>query len=213
MASTVASRDRVEPGSFNIPLGTFPQSSTAPENPDKVAVEVIDQLNAALAKKNAESLAGLFLENSYWRDHLCLSWDFRTLKGREHIADYVTGSSSTLKIEIDRSSPMRAPHAGPIDAFGEVHGVEFFTKLTNNVGSGNGVVRLAQQQNEWKIFSLFTSLVELADHEESTLAHRPVGVKHGEQQGRKNWQDRRNADVKFEGKDPAVLVVGTLTHL
>lgn len=206
--TAVASQDRVEPGSSNIPLGTFPRSSTAPENPDKIATETIDQLNATLTKKDTQTLAGLFLENSYWRDHLCLSWEFRTLKGRSSIAEYVTGGSSTLKIDIDRSSPMRAPHAGPIDLFGDVHGVEFFIKFTTSLGSGNGVVRLALQDDEWKIFNVFTSLVEIAEHEESILSHRPVGVKHGEQQGRKNWQDRRNAEINLEGQDPAVIVVG-----
>ncbi|KAJ5610687.1 hypothetical protein N7510_007406 [Penicillium lagena] len=202
------SQERVEPGSVNIPLGKFPPTcSTTPENPDQIAGGIVDRLNDALAKKERQTLSDLFLENSYWRDHLCFSWDFHTISGPEQITAYVSEVSST-KLEIDRSSAMKAPHAGPIDAFGEVHGIEFFITIETDVGRGSGVIRLAQDDSKWKIFNIFTSLAELKDHAEVVDRHRPVGVKHGEQQGRKNWQDRRTADINFEEKEPAVVIVG-----
>lgn len=207
-------RERVEPGSHNIPFGQFPETNTAaPENPDQIATGVVEQLNNALEKKDANAVSQIFLENSYWRDHLCLSWDFRTIKGREAVARFATASPSSVKVEVDRSSPFKAPHNGPIDAFGEVHGVEFFIKVTTNFGNGQGVVRLAQQGSEWKIFTISTTLLELTGHEEATYARRPVGVKHGEQQGRQNWQDRRNADSNYVDKDPAVLILGTTDQI
>jgi hypothetical protein len=49
-------------------------------------------------------------------------------------------------------------------------------------------------------------MVEIKGHEENK--ERPFGVRHGEQQGRKNWKDRRIDEINFEGKDPAVLIVG-----
>lgn len=206
---SLPSRDRVEPGSYNIPLGQFPSTNTStPDDPDKIATALVDRLNSSLASKDGRALSELFIENSYWRDHLCFSWDFRTLKGPERIAKYVTGSSSSLKAEIDRSSTIKTPHAGPIDAYGEVHGIEFFINVTSNEGTGQGVVRLAQEGNNWKFFTVFTSLVELTGHEESVNSHRPLGVQHGEQQGRRNWQDRRAEDSNYEGKQPAVLIVG-----
>ena len=206
---SIPSRYRVEPGSCDIPLGVLPQTcSTTPEDPDSVATPLIEKLNDSITKKDSASLAALFLENSYWRDHLCLSWDFRTLKGREVLAKFTVESASSIKIEIDRSAPFKAPHTGPIDAFGEVYGIEFNIKVTTTVGKGQGVVRLAQEGNDWKIFTVFTTLVELTGHEEGIGARRPIGVQHGAHQGRKNWQDRRNADANFEGKDPVVLIVG-----
>lgn len=207
--SSLPSRDRVEPGSYNIPLGHFPATnSSAPEDPDKIATALVEKLNSSLASRDNHALSELFIENSYWRDHLCFSWDYRTLKGRDGIAKYVTGSSSSVKVEIDRSSALKAPHAGPIDAYGEVHGIEFFVKITSDVGTGQGVARLAQEGNDWRFFTVFTSLVELTGHEESVNGRRPIGVQHGEQQGRTNWQDRRVAGSNYEGKDPAVLIVG-----
>lgn len=212
---SLPSRERVEPGSCNIPLGNFPATNTAaPKNPDQIATAVVEQLNKALEKEDTATVAQLFLENSYWRDHLCLSWDFRTIKGREAVSRFVTGSSSTIRIELDHSSAFRSPHNGPIDGFGEVHGVEFFIKVTTNFGIGQGVVRLAQEGNEWRIFTISTTLLELTGHEEAINFRRPVGVKHGEQQGRQNWQDRRTADSNYINKDPTVLIVGMIdsTH-
>lgn len=211
--SSLPSRDRVEPGSYNIPLGEFPTTnSSTPGDPDRIATALVDKLNGSLASRDGRALSELFIENSYWRDHLCFSWDYRTLKGRDGIAKYVTGSSSSVKVEIVRSSALKAPHAGPIDAYGEIHGIELFIKITSDVGSGQGVVRLAQDGNDWKFFTVFTSLVELTGHEESVNSHRPVGVQHGEQQGRKNWHDRRVADSNYENKEPAVLIVGTYSQ-
>ncbi|KAJ5480678.1 hypothetical protein N7539_006572 [Penicillium diatomitis] len=205
----IPSRERVEPGSYNIPLGKFPETAIkAADNPDQLAMEIIDRLNKVLDQKDTSAIAQLFLPDGYWRDHLCLSWDFRTVKGNDAIAKFITGCSSSIKIEIDRSSTFKAPHNGPIDALGDVHGVEFFIKVTTGVGKGHGVARLSQEGNEWKIFTLSTTLLELTGHEEKTNGRRPLGVKHGVQQGRQNWQDRRIAEQEYKDKEPAVLIIG-----
>lgn len=211
MASTaigLPSRQRVEPGSCDIPLGEFPKTSeTTPEAPDEIASQVIDQLNLSLVANDKETVSGLLAENGYWRDHLCFTWDLRTIKGREAIIEFITGQEKCI-IEIDRGSPLKAPHVGPIDAFGEVHGIEFFINITTKNGTGNGIVRLAQVGERWKIFTVFTSLTALIGSNEAINKNRPTGVQHGAQEGRKNWQDRRIADESFEEKDPAVLIVG-----
>ncbi|KAJ5582637.1 hypothetical protein N7535_001257 [Penicillium sp. DV-2018c] len=207
-AEVVPSRERVVPGSYNIPLGEFPKSMSeaAPINPDDIANELIGQLNQGLAASDKAAISSLFLENnSYWRDHLCYSWDFHTREGAEAIATFVTGAPPS-KIEIDRSSALKSPHTGPIDGFGDVLGIGFFIKVTTDNGQGDGVVRLAEQDGKWKIFTVFTSLVELKGHAQNL--ERPLGVRHGEQQGRKNWKDRRNDEINFVDNEPAVLVVG-----
>lgn len=118
---TLQSRDRVEPGSHDIPLGEFPPTSvSSPENPGAIASDIINQLNESLAAKDSGKIAALFIENCYWRDHLCYSWDFRTINGAQAISAYVTEPKTPCKIEIDHSSAFRAPHTGPIDAFGDV---------------------------------------------------------------------------------------------
>ncbi|KAL5362094.1 hypothetical protein BJX96DRAFT_97862 [Aspergillus floccosus] len=208
---TVPSKDRIEPGSFNVPVGSFPPTcSSTSVDADKVASDIIAQLNAASAKQDYAALSQLFLEDGFWRDHLAVSFDFRTIKGRQNIAAFLEEHHpATLQLALDRSSAMRAPHVGPIDAFGEVTGVEFFVSVTTEVGSGKGIVRLAEPQpGDWKIFTVFTSLQELKDMPENVNHRRPVGVQHGEQPGRANWQDRRTANANLEGEEPPVLIIG-----
>lgn len=212
----VPSRERVETGSFNIPKGTLPPTSTTtptPDQVDKIASDLIQKLNDSIKSSNWSSLKSLFLENSYWRDHLVLSWDFRTLSGPSKIAEYISSAgdlASSLSIDIDRSSPLRAPHAGPIDAIGEVHGIEFYVKIGSSVGSAEGIVRLAQDGSDWKLFTVFTSLVGIKGKEELIGLNRPAGVEHGAQSGRKNWLDRRDAARNYDRTEPDVLIVGML---
>lgn len=206
----ILSRDRIEPGSYNTPLGQFPKTCSSTDiNPNKVAAGLISQFNNALSAKDYQAVSNLFLENGYWRDHLCLSWDFRTLKGTDNISNFLSKNHRLTSLEIDRSSAFRAPHVGPIDAFGEVTGVEFFANLTTELGRGRAVARLAEVDGTWRFSTLFTSLEELKGHEESVNHRRPKGVEHGEQKTRKNWLEQRIDDINFVGKNPAVIVIGT----
>ncbi|KAE8163682.1 hypothetical protein BDV40DRAFT_133871 [Aspergillus tamarii] len=205
----LASRDRIEPGSFNVPLGTFPATcSSTGIDADKISSEVIRLLNTALGLKQPQEISKLFLEDGYWRDHLVLTWDFRTIKGQENITKFLQDNPRLLQVEIDRSSAFHAPAVFPIDAFGDVTGIQFFIKVTTNTGNGRGVVRLAEKDGEWKIFTFFTSLLEVNGSDEKINHNRPVGVSHGEHHDRRNWQDRRTADFNYEGKSPTVLIVG-----
>ncbi|MBZ6376919.1 MAG: hypothetical protein LBE67_18655 [Kocuria palustris] len=203
------SHERVVPGSCNIELGQFPKTMSSESDvaldPNAIADKIINQLNTGLASRDKAAVASLFLENCYWRDHLCYSWDFRTLEGSQAISAFVTETAPS-KIEIDRSVDFKSPHKAPIDAFGEVFGIEFYIKVTTENGQGNGIMRLAEDDGQWYIFTVFTSMVEIKGHEENK--ERPFGVRHGEQQGRKNWKDRRIDEINFEDKDPAVLIVG-----
>lgn len=208
MAASIPSRNRVEPGSVNVPAGNFPATSTSLSvDPNEVASNIIHQFNNALSKKDHQAISNLFLENGYWRDHLCVSWDFRTINGSEKIANFIQGSKLT-QIDIDRSSASRAPRVGPVDCFGDVIGIEFFTNVSTEVGSGRGITRLLERDGQWKIFAVFSSLQELKGHEEGLRHRRPKGVEHGQHQESLNWKDRRIADVNYENKDPAVVIIG-----
>lgn len=208
MTTTIPSRNRIEPGSFNVPVGKFPTTSQSLSvDPNEIASDILHRFNTLLSKKDYVDVANLFLEDGYWRDHLCLSWDFRTVNGREKIADFIQGSKLT-QIDIDRSSAFRAPKIGPIDAFGDVIGIEFFTNVSTEVGRGQGITRLVEKDGEWKIFIVFTSLQELKGHEEGLHERRPKGVEHGQHLESKNWKDRRTADLNYEDKEPAVVIIG-----
>ncbi|KAL3472455.1 hypothetical protein BJX99DRAFT_249626 [Aspergillus californicus] len=205
----MASKDRIVPGSFNVPIGKYPQTCTSTNiNADNVATTIIDSLNTSLSDKNVQSITSLFLEDGFWRDHLCLTWDFRTAKGRENIAALLNSGALIHDIKIDRSTPFKSPQVGAIDAFGEVMGVQFFITFTTAAGTGRGVIRLAEEKETWKIYTLYTALQEITGSEPTTGPKRPFGAKHGEVTDRKNWQDRRNADANVDGPEPAVVIIG-----
>ncbi|KEF51713.1 uncharacterized protein A1O9_12348 [Exophiala aquamarina CBS 119918] len=207
----VSSKQKIVPGSFNIPLGVFPPSPWSFLGAHVVASKLVERLNKSLRERDAPAIEVLFHENSYWRDHLCLTWDLRTLKGRDKIAHFVTNSPEGESIETDASTPLRAPKHGPIDGLysqaSDVSAIKVFVKVTTKVGAGRGVAKLAEVQGQWK-FTLFTTLDELHGHEELLYERRPNGAEHGEHVGRQNRQDKRQGAVEFRARSPAVLIVG-----
>lgn len=214
------SQDRVEPGSVNIPIGKFPSTTSPDPSSSPTAAEIASKLvvdfNQALTNKDPAAISQLFFENGYWRDHLALSWDFHTLAGQEKISQFLSANGIRLtKVEIDSSTAIRTPHFGPIDGgLGQANGVEFFIKFTSDVGSGEGVARVAEEpssRGQWIFFLLSTTLLELTGHERRINHLRPKGVEHGDDPNRQNWKDRRAAELNFENTQPQVIIVGTYT--
>lgn len=111
-------------------------------------------------------------------------------------------------VAIDRSSDFRKPVVTGFDGQGNVRGVQTFLTTESDVGRGMGVARLVQQDRKLKAFTLFTSMRELKGHEEAVFGRRPEGVAHGGLPGRKNWQERRDANENYEDSEPAVLILG-----
>lgn len=210
----VPSSTKIVPGSYNIPLGVFPPLPWSFPDANLVASKLVERLNKSLKERDAPAIELLFHENSYWRDHLCLTWDLRTLKGRDKIGHFVANSpdSECVSMEVDTSTPLRAPKHGPIDGLygpaSEASGIEFFVKVVTKAGAGRGVAKVAEVLGQWKFFTLFTTLEQLHDHEELLNERRPNGAEHGEHLGRQNWQDKRRVDVEFREREPAVLIVG-----
>jgi hypothetical protein len=66
------------------PLPTLPRlDATVPNDLDvqKVASEWLDLLSNAIESNNPDKAVSLFVEDSWWRDMLALTWDFRTFRG------------------------------------------------------------------------------------------------------------------------------------
>lgn len=204
------------PGSFNIPVATFPApSKNPPSNVSKVAADITTSINAAIAQKDYRALSSLFIGTGYWRDHLALTWEFRTAQGPGSILRLIEQAAGSkdgfrlVKVEVDDSAPHRAPKVQPLDPEGTVPGVHFFIRVETVVGRGVGVVHAVEENGVWKLFTLYTSLRELKGHEERTYKRRPAGVEHGGIPGRTNWAERRKLEVDFkDGSEPAVFIVG-----
>lgn len=206
---------RREPGSFCIGAACYPQKTLNSDiDAEKVVSKWIDSFIGALNSTDYSKLSNLFLKESYWRDQLSLSWDFHTLKGPEHIITFLKNNKNggrLEKISIDSSSALRSPKVAPFDFGGTIKGVQSFLTIETDIGRGRGLVRLMQcpVDGAWKSYTLFTTIHELKGHEELVGGRRPLGVNHGGQPDRMNWQERRESLQNFEGgQEPTVLIVG-----
>ncbi|KAI0136880.1 hypothetical protein BJ170DRAFT_728267 [Xylariales sp. AK1849] len=205
--SKAPSDERLEPGSFNIIPAKYPPTLDASSvDAEAVVKSIVAEFNEALRSKDYQALVNLFLDESYWRDHLCLSWDLHTLRGREQISTFLKTQCRVQHVDVDSTQPHRAPQVGTVDVFGEVKCVTSFINVVTDVGSGQGVLRLTTQDGVWRILTCFTSLKELNGHEEPRLGRRPTG--HDGGRDGNNWLETRNLDMNFEDKDPAVLIIG-----
>lgn len=213
---TLPSSQRCEPGSINPPIAKWPTSAAdGPVDAVAVTKDVIAAFNSHLGKKpskqGAESIGSLFLEGSYWRDHLTLSWDLQTLKTAKRIAAFLEDNSSLTGIEVDDSTEFRAPKVAQFSPEGKCKGIISYLSITTKIGGGRGIVRLVEDSGKWKIWTLFTSLEELKGFEEPRGPRRPNGVEHGYHQGRKNWLDRRRDEENFNTSEPDVIIIGKST--
>lgn len=217
-APDVPSYMRCVPGSTNIPVAEFPfKQSKVTVDPAKIAASVIETFNQALHMNDFKSVASLFVEDGYWRDHLALSWEFRTVQGSSLIHDFLKRCSKSKdgfrlqEIDVDNSTSIRAPKIVPVDADGKVLGIQFFVKCQTALGKGVGLTHLVEHNGKWKIFFLYTRLDELRGHEEAINYGRPRGVQHGGRPGRQTWKARRALEVEFKtGNDPVVVIIGKL---
>ncbi|KAI6780916.1 indole-3-pyruvate monooxygenase-like protein [Emericellopsis cladophorae] len=214
-ADEVPSHVRCVPGSVNIHVATQPSTPPkGPIDPDKVASTIVELINSALGKQDLSGLAGLFVDNGYWRDHLALSWAFRTPCSPQAIQKFLQDSAKSrdgfrLKsVSINSTSKDRAPQITKLDNEGKVDGVRFFIALETAIGRGSGLIRATQDNGQWKIYTVYTRLDEIKGHEEALHQRRPRGVDHGGHPGRKNWAERRQEESNFLDKDPTVLIVG-----
>lgn len=220
----VPSHMRCVPGSVNIPVAKFPSAGPTTKvaeaaDPETVASAFVTAFNESLLQRDYPAIARGFVDEGYWRDHLALSWAFRTSQSPAGIQTFLESVAASRdgfrlrSIQLDTTTAARGPTVAPVDGTGAVSGIRFFIVVETAIGTGTGVVRLIEQDGQWKIFTFYTRLEDIRGHEESVYANRPRGVEHGGKPGRKNWAERRDEEASFtNGDDPAVLVVGKSSY-
>ena len=213
----------VLPGSRLLPTAPLPDthstlSSLPPSSTSfKSIVEVwIFDLNKFLSGDQA-SIAKLFFEESYWRDLLCMTWDFHTLQGPVQISKSIQSSPQDRRltlVSLDESSAHKLPQASD---FGGLKAVQAFLKVETTTGRGEGLVRLVSDTNDggkWKALTLFTTLKELKGYEENVSSRRPQGTESSPEDKSRNWKDLLVAQHNFEGgRQPTVLILGMLLRI
>ncbi|KAF2204248.1 FAD/NAD(P)-binding domain-containing protein [Delitschia confertaspora ATCC 74209] len=184
----------------SVESATYPDTDpTPPSDASTIAHEWVTSFNQqVLSAPNYACVSHLFFDESYWRDHLCLSWDFHTFHGVQNITSMLEHSLNAkacmlISIAIDGTAPSREPKLAKLDSNGEILCIQAMLDLKTKVGGGRGVVRLLKDSKDslWKAYTLYTSLQSLDGHAESTKFNRPSGV-----------------EKRKEGSEPAVLIIG-----
>jgi putative flavoprotein involved in K+ transport len=153
--------------------------------------------NAALAAEDADAAAELFATDAFWRDLVAITWNLKTLEGRDQIRAML---SETLAHARPRDFSASEPPA-------ETDGViEAWLQFETEVGRGRGHLRL----REGSAWTLLTTLYELKGHEEPRGPQRPMGAEHGVDRERRTWLERRQQEAVQLGYEtqPEVLVIG-----
>lgn len=205
---------RVERGSYQCPIASYPQHATEITTSAKGISETwVEQFNEYYCSGDYDSVKQLFTDECYWRDHLCVSWDFHTLHGPETVANLLNSGDHRTKIKaftLDDSAEHTKAKISALDGAGKVPCVEAWLNVQTTAGNGRGVVRLVLDPTTGnpKAWTFFTTLRELTGYEEQTGSRRPQGVSHGGVLGRANWQDRFVEEREFKMEDPTVLILG-----
>ena len=196
---------------------TYPHVSW-PNDPETetVAAEWIVSFRQFL-QNNVYPPKDIFFNESYWRDHLCFSWDFHTWHGPDEVSFFLRHQKKGRRLRqasIDTSGSDKKPKLVPIDHNGRLHGIQVFIEIETDVGTGKGLVRLLHdvESHKWKAFTLYTALYELRDHAETVRHRRHSGFDYklpGAPTEFGNWQEMRIAQENFKTSlDPIVLIIG-----
>uniref|UniRef100_A0A0W0FNY1 Flavin-containing monooxygenase n=1 Tax=Moniliophthora roreri TaxID=221103 RepID=A0A0W0FNY1_MONRR len=143
-----------------------------------------------------------FTQESYWRDMLALTWDFRTFIGSESIRQFLNDrlTSSQLhdvKLREDEYLQLQQP-------FPDLAWVQFmFDFQVGSIGVGMGIGRLIPQSDgSWKCNCIYTNLEDLQGFPEKIGALRNNEPSHG------LWVAQRQREVAFEDNEPTALIIG-----
>jgi cation diffusion facilitator CzcD-associated flavoprotein CzcO len=149
---------------------------TKPENVDAVSVaqEWIRSLRERLKAKDFSGLDSLFVERSWWRDFLALTWDMRSIEGMGPITKYLTSSDHNLEDITMITTGGLQPVLMNMGGQWITAGFNFTTKF----GTGRGCVYLINTgPSEWKAWIVHTQLEKL--HEKSQSQNQANGTTNG----------------------------------
>ncbi|KAL4789292.1 flavin-containing monooxygenase [Aspergillus venezuelensis] len=198
-----------------IHLPTTPDVDIERLNPTETSRKWLESLDAYftdVAKGHIPSINHLFHQDSWWRDMLALTWDFRTIKGIGKISRFILEYKSGVRL-----GNVRLDTGGNVEPKAEspVEGLTWITalfKFDTRFGRGSGVVYLtpSSADQNWKAYSIYTALDSLNGCEERLEANRVEGTIAPDLRGNpgENWAEQREKEVEFRDSEPTVLVVG-----
>jgi cation diffusion facilitator CzcD-associated flavoprotein CzcO len=177
----------------------------SPDHAD-LAMIVADWLTSferAAGRGDVDALGQLFVEDCWWRDLLCVTWDLSTARGIAQIRDKY--GDRLADVGFRAMAPAAEPPAvladGKLTAF-----VEFATAQAR----GRGVLRLVLDEGRWRAWTFLTAMEELVGHEElrTSIHDASRGAYNQAVDQRETWPEMRQRQREFADAEPAVVVVG-----
>jgi hypothetical protein len=190
---------------------TLPKPRPAPKDAATPLNAWLNSFSELLSNGSStpDDVASLFLPDSYWRDHLCLSWENRTVNKPFAIHNLLSSKQlQAITLSKSHQSPV---FVAPVDFEGKVPAICAFVDIKTTVGHGKGVLKLLEDvdgDGKWKVYIIFTVLMGLNACPERVGKNRPHGVAHGANPHRRNWTERRAREKEFLDEQPVVLIVG-----
>jgi hypothetical protein len=180
-------------------------------SPKDIATEWIHKLEAVLNASDVSQLPNIMHSDSWWRDMLGLSWDFRTLRGLPKISSYISENQGRVHLHNFklRSGGKFTPKA--VTPVAGLTWIESMFDFETEVGSGSGMLRLLEDPNGvWKGCMIYTALQEMKGFKELSGVRRPHGGNNSLIGGtmKENWLERRQRENEFVDEDPVVLITG-----
>lgn len=159
-----------------------------------------------LARADWDGAAALFQQGGHWRDVVACSWTIESASGRAALAALLARHAPATRprhwqLAAGRTAPRMVTRAG-------VEVLEALVQFTTAQGVGSGVLRLVREGEEWRGFTLSTTLEHLHGHPEPDPARHATVDDYQRDFGGANWRDKRERARRYEDRDPAVLVVG-----
>lgn len=197
-------------------MADYPSSTTLPTftNLHAAPASVPDDLEAtplastwfssfstAVTACDTSKCAALFVEHSFWRDILALTWDFRTFEGTPKIQrmleDRLAVAQMTAMKMDEASVQLQRPYP-------DIAWISATFTFETKLGLGSGVFRLSPVgDGEFKAHTVLTTLSALKGHPEQIGRLRDQEHLDGYL-----WTAQRSREIEFIDNDPTVVIVG-----
>lgn len=163
----------------------------------EVVAAWLRQLSMALEAGDVSAASALFGMECYWRDLVSLTWNIRTVEGRDAIAAMLANTVPAMK-------PRNFQLDGEANTTGSVNEASF--SFDTAVARGKGHVRLKDGRG----FTILTAMEELTGHEEKKGRTREKGIAHGASRHRVTWTDERETETQELGysRQPYCVIIG-----
>ena len=133
----------------------------------EVATAWFEAFSGAIASSDVTGILDLFLDGGFWKDALALTWDFRTIEGKEGIKkllDHRLVPTGLIDLRLSHEPP-QVPELQKM--FPDLVLLRLCFEFGTKVGKGTGVIYLVPvPDSKWKAYTIYTCLHSLNDFPE-----------------------------------------------